>query len=75
MTTQSAGPAFHEGDEVVLATGTHEGTPGVFLRLRPDVNWAEITERDGVVRTHPVVWLAHTAAAIPVTSNELKETT
>ena len=75
MTARTACPPFREGDECVLATGTHEGTPGVFLRLRPDVNWAEITERDGVVRTHPVVWLAHTAAAIPVRSNELKETT
>ena len=34
------GPAFREGEEVVLAEGTYPGTLGVFLRLRKDVNWA-----------------------------------
>lgn len=53
--------AFHEGEEVVLAKGTYQGTPGVFRRLRKDVNWADITERDGSIRSHPVAWLAHTA--------------
>jgi len=64
----SAGPAggtFREGEEVVLATGTYQGTPGVFLRLKEDVNWADITERNGVVRSHPVIWLAHSASTIP----------
>ena len=56
--TQSA---FHEGDQVVLAEGSYQGTPGVFLRLREDVKWADITERDGSVRSHPVAWLAHSA--------------
>jgi len=51
--------AFREGDEVVLAEGTYQGTPGVFLRLTDDANWAEITERNGIVRSHPLVWLAH----------------
>ena len=44
---------FREGDEVVLARGTYPGTSGVFLRLRPDVNWADITERSGAIRSHP----------------------
>jgi len=56
--TQSA---FHEGDQVVLAEGSYQGTPGVFLRLREDVKWADITERDGSVRSHPIAWLAHSA--------------
>ena len=50
---------FHEGDEVVLANGTYQGTPGVFLRLKEDIKWADITERDGTIRSHPVEWLAH----------------
>ena len=44
MSTRPAGPTFREGDEVVLAQGTYQGTLGVFLRLREDVNWADITE-------------------------------
>jgi hypothetical protein len=55
---------FHEGDEVVLAKGTYQGTPGVFISLREDVRWADITESDGCVRIHPVEWLAHPAGAI-----------
>lgn len=69
MTTRPVGPAFREGDEVVLAGGTYQGTPGVFLRLRDDVTWADITERNGDVRSHPVIWLAHSAAAIPRSTN------
>jgi hypothetical protein len=65
MSTKPAAPAFHEGDEVVLANGTYQGTLGVFLRLREDVKWADITERDGSIRSHPVAWLAHAAVAIP----------
>ena len=57
--TKSAVPVFREGDEVVLAEGTYQGTPGVFLRLTDDANWAEITESNGKIRTHPIVWLAH----------------
>ena len=56
-------PAFHEGDQVVLATGTYQGTPGVFLHFKEDVKWADITERDGSIRSHPVEWLAHSAGA------------
>jgi hypothetical protein len=52
-------PVFHEGDEVVLAEGTYQGTLGVFLRLTKDANWADISERNGRIRHHPMVWLAH----------------
>ena len=54
-------PAFQEGDEVVLAEGTYQGTPGVFLHFNQDVNWADIREQSGRVRSHPVAWLAHAA--------------
>jgi hypothetical protein len=55
---------FLEGDNVVLARGTYEGTPGVFRRLRADPRWADITERDGIVRSHPLEWLAHSSVAV-----------
>jgi len=67
--TPPADPAFHEGDEVVLAHGTYPGTLGVFLRRKDDVNWADIRERNGVVRSHPVIWLAHCGSATPVCAN------
>jgi hypothetical protein len=38
MRAQPAGPAFREGDEIVLAHGTYQGTLGVLLRLTEDVN-------------------------------------
>ena len=47
----------------MLADGTYTGTPGVFLHLREDPNWADITERDGSVRCHPIAWLAHSSTA------------
>lgn len=31
-------PEFHAGDNLVLAQGTYQGTPGVFLRLTEDVH-------------------------------------
>ena len=58
-TTRVIGPEFRAGDEVVLGEGTYQGTPGVFVRLKKDVNWADITERDGKIRSHPVAWLDH----------------
>jgi hypothetical protein len=58
------GVGFHEGDEVVLASGTYQGTSGVFLRLREDVKWADITERNGSIRSHPVAWLAHSGSTV-----------
>ena len=66
MSTSTTGQAFHEGDEVVLATGTYQGTLGVFLRLRDDTAWADVTQRDGSVRSHPVAWLAHATAGFPL---------
>jgi hypothetical protein len=65
MSTRPVGPAFREGDEVVLANGTYQGTRGVFLRLKEDIKWADITEPNGSIRSHPVAWLAHSAGAIP----------
>jgi hypothetical protein len=65
MSDQPAGAAFKEGDEVVLAEGSYQGTPGVFLHLRADVNWADIQERDGSTRNHPVAWLAHATGEGP----------
>ena len=52
-------PEFRAGDRVVLAEGTYQGTPGVFVKLREDVNWADIQELNGTVRSHPVSWLQH----------------
>jgi len=52
---------FREGDEVVLAEGLYQGTLGVFCRLREDLNWADIRERNGEINSHPVAWLAHAA--------------
>ena len=52
---------FKEGDNVVLAEGTYQGTLGVFIRLRQDLNWAEVVERSGAMRRHPVAWLQHSA--------------
>jgi hypothetical protein len=60
--TRNDNPTFNEGDEIVLAEGTYQGTLGVFLRLREDVNWADIKERNGGIRNHPVVWLGHSTA-------------
>ena len=56
---------FQEGDEVVLARGSYPGTLGVFLRLKEDVNWADIRERDGEIRSHPLIWLAYAAKVDP----------
>jgi hypothetical protein len=64
MIDKPVGATFHEGDEVVLAEGTYQGTQGVFVRLKEDLNWADITERNGKVRSHPVAWLDHSTRAI-----------
>jgi len=69
ISTRPTDQAFRPGDEVVLARGTYQGTSGVFLRLRKDLNWADITEDDGAVRSHPVLWLSHAASAIPLFKN------
>lgn len=57
--TKTLSPTFHKGDEVVLVEGTYQGTLGVFVRLRDDAGWADIKERNGEVRSHPVAWLGH----------------
>jgi hypothetical protein len=54
---------FREGDQVVLASGTYQGTTGSFVRLRKDANWADIKESNGDTCSHPVAWLAHSTAA------------
>lgn len=69
VNAKPAGPIFREGEEVILARGSYQGTQGVFLRFKEDVNWADIKERNGTVRIHPVAWLAHSAAAIPPSAN------
>ena len=51
MLTTTAAPIFDEGDQVVLAHGGYMGTLGVFLHLRKDPKWADITENDGSVRS------------------------
>lgn len=65
MNTRSADSTFHRGDAVVLALGTYQGTPGVFLQLKEDTNWADIMEPGGNVRSHPVRWLAYSATTAP----------
>jgi hypothetical protein len=54
---------FQKGDEVFLAKGTYEGTPGIFVNLREDPKWADILERNSQVRSHPVEWLEHARLA------------
>ena len=69
ITTRRASTAFRKGDEIMLAEGTYQGTLGVFLQLRADVNWADIRERDGSNRSHPVAWLARATGALPACEN------
>jgi hypothetical protein len=58
MTTVRPIPSgFHKGEAVVLARGSYQGTPGIFLQLRADPAWADIQETNGDVRGHPVEWL------------------
>ena len=64
MNIPSADPVFREGDEVVLALGSYQGTLSVFLRLE-DPNWADIRERNGDIRSHPAIWLARSTSATP----------
>ena len=48
---------FHAGDEVVLARGPNVGTPGVFQCLCADIRWADIRERNNLIKNHPLEWL------------------
>jgi hypothetical protein len=61
--------AFSHGDNVVVARGTYPGTPGVFERLTADPKWAEITERNGSIRHHPVEWLDRVREPLPGSVN------
>ncbi len=63
MSSKPLGGVFRKGEEVVLAKGTYQGTLGVFVQLTEDVNWADIRERNGSIRSHPVAWLEHSRAA------------
>ena len=69
MCKKRVGITFQEDDEVVLAEGTYEGTPGILVRLGKDVRWAEITERNGSIRSHPVAWLDHGAGTVGGSEN------
>lgn len=65
--TTSATPSrpYTEGEEVVLTENTYldsQGSHALFLRLREDANWADITTRTGAVHSYPVVWLARSGA-------------
>jgi len=62
ISNMPVGIIFSKGDEVVLAQGTYQGTLGVFAGLRKDVKWADIIERNGSIRSHPVAWLEHSTA-------------
>jgi hypothetical protein len=53
------GTAFIAGERVFLAEGPHTCTVGIFVAMRPDVNWAEIKEPNDLITTHPVRWLRH----------------
>lgn len=64
-------PKFRAGDKVFLAEGTYPGTAGVFLRFREDVNWAELRERNGEVRAHPVAWMRHDSPEAAIASKAL----
>ena len=59
ISTSVVNRPFREGDEVTLAAGSYQGTPGIFLHLKDDLHWADIKERNGAVRSYPVEWLAH----------------
>lgn len=58
MKSRYKGAAFVAGEEVILAKGSYQGTQGIFVELKDDPNWADILERNGKVRNHPLAWLA-----------------
>ena len=67
MSTQPAGPTFREGDEVVLAKGSYQGTLGIFLHMKEDTNW-RTSGNATALSSHPVIWLAR-AKPIPASAN------
>ena len=44
-----------------MAEGAYQGTTGIFIALRADCAWADITEPNGNIRRHPVAWMSYTA--------------
>ncbi len=62
----SANPAFREGDEVVLALGSYQGTLSVFLRLRTPTGRTSASATATSEVTQPSGWLAPPAPP-PVT--------
>jgi hypothetical protein len=69
--TTVAAPVFRVGDEVELITGSYQGTLGVFVGLRSDVKWADLCERNGEIRKHPVEWMGHAGARAKERENQL----
>jgi ribosomal protein L24 len=65
----SVGTTFRKGDEVVLVEGTYQGTLGIFVRLKKDINWVDISEHNGRIRSHPVAWLGHSAGPVHGSAN------
>jgi len=55
--------SLRPGDRVVLTGGPYWGTPGVFVGLSSNSNWADLEEADGTVRGHPVAWISHSPVA------------
>jgi hypothetical protein len=52
-------PEFRVRGKVARAEAPYQGIPEVLLRVREDISWAEIRERDSMVRCHPVRWVHH----------------
>ena len=65
VSNRSVRTEFRVGEQVVLAKGTYQGTLGVFIRFRKDASWADITEPNGSIRSHPMAWLDHFAPRTP----------
>jgi len=51
-------PAFRNGDPVLVDKGPNQGAVGTFVNYRDDdPTWADITDQNSQVRSHPVEWL------------------
>ena len=50
---------FVSGGPVPLTEGTYRGTHRFFLQLGPDIRRADISETNGVIRSHPIHWLQY----------------
>ncbi len=74
VTAPAGAGVFQEGEEVVLTDGPYKSNLGVFVRLKEDPNWADITGRDGKVSSHPVEWLARSNSATPGRDAETQKT-